>query len=163
MPTLLAVDCGLRCGLALYGDDGHLRWVQSRHIGSAARLRQAAPAFLAGAPEVALLVVEGGGPLARIWQRAAERMGIPVRLISAETWRSDLLTDREQRSGSQAKRSADFLARLIIEWSGHVQPKALRSDAAEAVLIGLWGVIATGWLHHLPDAVRKSWESRVSS
>lgn len=46
MTALLAVDVGVRTGLALYGDAGRLRWYRSHNLGSIARLKRAAPAFI---------------------------------------------------------------------------------------------------------------------
>ena len=99
------------------------------------------------------LVVEGGGPLSDVWTDAAATRGIAIMRISAEGWRSALLYPREQRSGQMAKRVADQLARRVIEWSGARRPTALRHDAAEAILIGLWGVLELGWLASLPAGV----------
>jgi hypothetical protein len=31
----------------------------------------------------------------------------------------------------------------------------LRHDTAEAILIGLWGVLEVGWLERLPDDLRR--------
>jgi hypothetical protein len=50
------------------------------------------------------------------------------------------------RSTRVAKRTAAEVARRIIEWSGAPRPTSLRHDAAEAILIGLWGAIVLGWL-----------------
>jgi hypothetical protein len=148
--SLLAVDLGVRTGLALYGDDGRLRWYRSQNFGSAVRLRRAIPALLDG---VSHLVVEGGGALAAPWSDEAARRSIEVRWLSAETWRGALLYPREQRSGEIAKRSADELARRVIVWSGAKRPTSLRHDAAEAVLIGLWGVLQLGWIEALPPGL----------
>lgn len=153
MRTLLAVDLGLRTGLALYGEDGRLLWYRSQNFGSAPRLRRAVPALL-GEAGLAWLVLEGGGPLADIWEREAARRGIPVLRIGAETWRERLLLPREQRTGKQAKGNADGLARRVIEWSGAPRPTSLRHDAAEAVLAGLWGVLEVEWLDRVPGEVR---------
>jgi hypothetical protein len=156
MPSLLAVDLGLRTGLALYGDDGRLRWVRSSNTGSRARLKKAAAALLREPGDVAWLVLEGGGELAEVWRKEAERMGVGVHVISAEVWRRDLLLAREQRSGEVAKQKADRLARAVIEWSGVRGLTSLRHDAAEAVLVGLWGVRRVGWLDELPpDLARR--------
>src|SRR4051794_22619685 len=84
MPTLLAVDLGLRTGLALYGQDGRLLWCRSQHYGTRAALRRGVHGLLDANPEVSRLVLEGGGPIADIWVREARRRGIPVRQISAE-------------------------------------------------------------------------------
>jgi hypothetical protein len=150
MSDLLAVDLGVRSGLARYGPDGRLRWYRSHNFGSSTRLRRAVPAMLDG---VRYLVIEGGGTLASIWAVEADARGIDVRWVSAETWRAAFMYPREQRSGEVAKRNADELARQVIEWSGVRRPTSLRHDAAEAVLIGLWGVLAVGLLPGLPSGI----------
>lgn len=45
-PRLLAVDLGLRSGLALYGRDGRLREYRSQNFGSQSRLKRAVPSVL---------------------------------------------------------------------------------------------------------------------
>jgi hypothetical protein len=148
MSVLLAVDIGVKTGLALYRQDGRLQWYRSHNFGSAERLRRGVRGVLDTLPSLAWLVLEGGGPLAELWVREATRRHIPVRQISAEAWRRQLLYAREQRSGAQAKDSALDLARRVIVWSGARRPTSLRDDAAEAILIGLWGVLEVGWLTH---------------
>jgi hypothetical protein len=155
MQTLLAVDLGVRTGLALYGGDGRLLRYRSQNFGSAARLRRAVPVLLDAERDLASLVVEGGGPLADAWEREAARRRLPVRRIAAEEWRRTLLYPREQRSGAQAKMTADGLARRIIDWSGAPRPTSLRHDAAEAILIGFWGVLDAGWLDEIPIDLRR--------
>lgn len=155
MSALLAVDLGVRTGLALFAQDGRLRWYRSQNFGTALRLRRGARGVLAGLPNLRWLILEGGGTLAHIWTREAERRGVPVRQISAEVWRHTFLYPREQRTGTTAKEHATELARRVITWSQAPRPTSLRDDAAEAILIGLWGVLAVGWLEHLPDALRR--------
>lgn len=155
MDALLGIDLGLRTGLALYGQDGRLCWYRSHNFGTTARLRRGVRSVLDTHPHLAWLVLEGGGPLADVWKREAERRCISVRQISAETWRQQFLYPRQQRSGVQAKDSADVLARRVIAWSNVRRPTSLRDDAAEAILIGLWGVLDVGWLQQLPDAVKR--------
>ena len=46
------------------------------------------------------------------------------------------------------------LARRVIEWSNAPRPTSLRHDAAEAILIGLWGVLQAGQLPRLPTELR---------
>lgn len=154
MPSLLAIDLGLRTGFAVYGDDGKLRRYGSHNFGSAARLRRGVTGVLAELTDLEWIYIEGSGPLADIWMREAMRLGIPVRVVSAETWRRALLYEREQRNGDQAKRVADTLARRVITWSGAPRPTALRHDTAEAIMLGLWGVLDAGWLERLPDDLR---------
>lgn len=151
MASLLAVDVGVRTGLACYGDDGWLRWYRSHNFGSAARLRRALPGLLSDPRDLTRLVLEGGGVLADAWQSAGERHGLDVARVAAETWRPVFLLSREQRSGVQAKEVAGRLARTVIEWSGAKRPTSLRHDAAEAILIGLWGVLHAGWLRTIPS------------
>ena len=150
MTTLLAVDLGLRAGFALYGDDGRLRWYRSQNFGALPRLRRAAHSILYDLSDLQWLVLEGGGPLAESWQKEADRRTIPVLQTSAEVWRQTLLYPRQQRTGVDAKQHADRLARAVIEWSGAPRPTSLRHDAAEAILIGLWGVLQVGWLTEIP-------------
>lgn len=155
MPTLLAVDLGLRTGLAIYRADGRLASYRSHNFGAPARLRKGAPTLLAEIAELELVVIEGGGQLAEIWEKASIRRGLQIIQIDAETWREKLLYAREQRSGLEAKQHADTLARRVIDWSGAPRPTALRHDAAEAILIGLWAVLEVGWLERIPPEVRR--------
>ena len=150
MAELLAVDLGVRTGLALYDGDGRLRWYRSQNYGSAARLRRGAAAQLRALPSLAWLVLEGGGALAELWRREGERHGAQVIVVDAGSWRQRLLLPREQRSGAQAKQVADGLARRVVDWSGAPRPTSLRHDAAEAILVGLWGVLEVGWLDAVP-------------
>lgn len=48
MRSLLAVDLGLRTGLAMYGDDSRLLRYRSQHFGTAASLRRAIRGMLDG-------------------------------------------------------------------------------------------------------------------
>lgn len=147
---LLAVDMGLKTGLALYAADGRLVWYRSRNFGASARLRRGVRTILHDLPGLAWLVIEGGGPLADIWLKEAQRRGVSTLQISAETWRTSLLYDRQQRTGQKAKQTALAMARRVIAWSNLPGPTALRHDAAEAILIGLWAVREVGWLSRLP-------------
>jgi hypothetical protein len=152
-PRLLAVDLGLKTGLATFGADGRLLSYRSTNFGTRERLRRGAPRVLADAGPVDVLVVEGDVSLGRVWGRAAERTGARVLAVPAERWRAALLHPSERRDGQIAKRNADRLARAVIAWSGAVRPTSLRHDAAEAVCIGLWGVLEIGWLDGLPAEV----------
>ena len=158
MAALLAVDLGVRAGFACYGDDGRLRWYRSQNFGDIARLRRAIPGLLAQVDDLTRLVLEGGGPVAEGWASRAEDRDVVVTRVSAEEWRALFLLPREQRSGAQAKDVAQRLARRVIAWSGAPRPTSLRHDAAEAVLVGLWGVLAAGWLRRVPVEVLRQGE-----
>jgi hypothetical protein len=152
--SLLAVDVGLRYGLALYGPDGRLAWYRSQHLGNRTRLRRAVHGLLASLPGLAWLALEGGGSIADVWLREAERRGLGVLQVGAETWRHELLLPREQRSGADAKANADRVARAVIAWSGAKAPTSLRHDAAEAILVGLWACTKVGLLEGVPAGLR---------
>lgn len=143
--VLLAVDVGLRAGLAEFDRQGCLLRYASTHAANRAVLRQAVQAVLRRLPDLQTMVLEGGGPLAEIWAAAAARRGIQVLQTSADTWRQDLLIPRDQRNGRIAKRRADALARDIIEQHGAKRPVSLRSDAAEAILVGVWACRRLGF------------------
>ncbi|MBN2447704.1 MAG: hypothetical protein JXO22_13305 [Phycisphaerae bacterium] len=147
---LLAVDLGLHTGLALYNEQGRLVSYRSQHFGNADSLKRRVRTLLDEHPDLGWLVLEGGGQLARIWEYEARRRRIAVRRISAETWRKQMFYPREQRGGQLAKRNADQLARKVIDWSDAAKPTSLRHDAAEAILVGLWGVMKVGWLKEPP-------------
>jgi hypothetical protein len=154
MPSLLAVDLGLKTGLALYGGDGRLQWYRSTNFGSRARLKRGVYGILSEIRDLAYLIGEGDRRLFEVWAKTAEKQGAATRLVQAKAWRARLLYAREQRSGSEAKQNADVLARKVIEWSGAPRPTSLRHDAAEAILVGLWGVLELEWLPELPTEMR---------
>lgn len=155
MSMLLAVDLGLKTGLALYSEDGTLAWYRSQNYGAAKRLRRGVHALLGQLPELAYIVIEGGGTLADIWCKEAERRGIEVIVTGAEAWRRRLLYPRQHRSGPQAKDNAGELARRVIDCLGAPRPTSLRHDAAEAILIGLWGMMEVGWMDGLPKGFKQ--------
>ena len=105
MQFLLAVDMGVKTGLALYGNDGSLRWYRSQNFGNAARLRRGVKSILFELDDLSWVVIEGGGPLADIWQNEAQRRQIQTVQISAETWRQQLFYARDQRSSAAATSS----------------------------------------------------------
>jgi hypothetical protein len=139
-PYLLAIDCGLRTGLALFDANHRLLWYRSHHLGTRGQLKRAVARVLGELAGLQHVVVEGGGTLAEIWLKEADRRKIATRLVHAEQWRGALLLQRQQRSGRQAKQVADDLAREIIEKSGAARPTSLRHDAAEAILAGWWAL-----------------------
>jgi hypothetical protein len=139
--TLLAIDSGLKTGLALYNTSGELIWYRSHNFGNRTRLKKAAWRLLNEIEGLTRLVIEGGGRFAEIWVKAAGRRGLPVIQVQAETWRKSLIVARQRRTGKQAKQVADELAREIIEKSSAATgPTSLRHDTAEAILVGWWAI-----------------------
>ena len=155
MSSLLAVDLGLKTGLALFEETGKLLWYRSHNFGTTERLKRGVPGILDGIPDLAALVIEGGGNLATVWEKEAERRGVALYRIGAREWRQMILYSREQRSGPEAKRHAGEIARKVIEWAEASRPTSLRHDAAEAIMIGLWGLIHIGWLEALPRELHR--------
>ena len=43
----------------------------------------------------------------------------------------------------------------MIDWSAAPRPTSLRHDAAEAVLVGLWGALHVGLLDGMPPELRR--------
>ena len=147
---LVAVDLGVRTGIAVFGGDGRLVSVASRNLGRRGRVRQVATAMRRELDRVDALVLEGDRSLAPAWRQAFAPRGTQVVLVEAERWRQELLHPRERRDGRTAKAAARELADVAVrELSGRtVTP--LRHDAAEAVLIGVWGLRQLGWLDAWP-------------
>lgn len=152
---LLAIDLGLRIGFSLFDRDGRLVRYGSRHFGTRSQLRTGLRAMLADSGHVTVLVLEGGGDVATPWLAEARRRGLHVLQTDAGRWREKLLLPREQRPGLDAKKPADTLARAVIAELGTRRPTSLRHDAAEAVLIGVWGLLEIGWMTTPPAAIRR--------
>jgi hypothetical protein len=136
--AVLAVDLGLRSGLAAFDEAGELVWYRSTNFGDRGRLRRAVTGVLDKLPDLELVALEGDRQLGEAWERVAIKRGAEVVWVTAETWRETLLTPSQRRSGSEAKRAADVIARDIIRRSAAPNPTSLRHDAAEAILIGVW-------------------------
>lgn len=148
---MLAVDLGLRTGFAWFGRRGQVLAYRSQHFGTRSALRGGAREVLREREGTAVAVLEGDRTLARIWAREAERSGIVPIEVRPETWRERLLHRRERRSGARAKQAAGELAEQIIHWGDAPAINGeLRHDTAEALCIGLWGLLAAGWIDELP-------------
>jgi hypothetical protein len=149
MELLLAIDLGVKTGLAMYSSDGRLLWYRSHNYGNKARLKKAIPNIL-GEEDLRYLVIEGGGPLLKIWTQEAERKNIEIIRTMADEWRQDILLAREQRKGTDAKHNAIQYAHQVIDCLASHRATSLTDDAAEAILIGLWGMLKVGWTRRLP-------------
>ncbi len=143
---LLCVDCGLKTGLALFDSSPRLIWYRSHHLPTPAVLKRFVYGLLRELPLPFSIVLEGGGQLAEIWSKEAQRRHTPYQQFQAATWRRRLLYDRQHRSTAVAKQSAEQLARLAIEILGEKRAPHLRHDTAEAILIGVYALLERGWL-----------------
>jgi len=153
-PTLLGVDLGLRTGLALFSSTGRLMWYRSAHFGSLQQYKRSVFSLIKNLEGLDRVVVEGGGKLAQVWIRETSRRHIGLSFVSADQWRRVLLLPRERRDGATAKKAAQVMARAIIVWSEAKRPTTLRHDAAEAICVGLYGVLDRRWLAELPSGLR---------
>lgn len=155
MAQLLAIDLGLRCGLASFSDAGRLLWYRSQHFRNMEAYKRSAFRILQEVDDLAYIVLEGDAHFAEIWSRLASKKGAVSLRVSAETWRECLLLPREQRSGREAKSFATQFALDAIDALDAPKPTSLRHDAAEAICIGVWGLLEVGWLLDLPRALSR--------
>jgi hypothetical protein len=145
--VILAIDLGLRTGLACFAvddDDGaRLLWFRSSHFATITVLKRGIPRVLDEVPALSLLVVEGDRHLGELWGRLAHKRGARVLHVAAEHWRPTMLLPRDRRDGPTAKAAAGRLARALIESSGAPRPKTeLLDDVAEAICLGAWAARA---------------------
>lgn len=143
--TLLAVDLGIRSGLAVFDSECRLRRYRSTNFGTRSSLKRAVYGLIDDAGPPAYLILEGSRDLAEIWEKAALKQGTQILEVTPETWRERLLDPADRRTGSGAKDAAGDLAREIIDKTGADRPTSLRDDAAEAIAIGWWGLWQVGW------------------
>lgn len=146
---LLAIDLGLKTGLACFDSDGLLLGLRSRNLGTRTRLKRATRSLVQDWPEPTVIYAEGDRSLARIWQsrfKTAE-----FHLVAAEDWRPAFFAPRQRRGGGQAKRNALVLAHKYLSSCGHPPSTTPTDDSAEALLLGLWALAECGWLEGLPD------------
>lgn len=142
---LLAIDLGLRSGLAAFAADGTLVRYRSTNFGSRGRLRSAAWGVLSDYESLAEIVLEGDRNLAALWEKAAQKQRVAVTEVAPETWREDLFDPSEMRNAHDAKESAIALSRRYIDFCDLPSPTSLRHDAAEAICIGLWRAHQLRW------------------
>lgn len=154
MKSLLAIDLGVKTGLALFNDQGKLVWYRSHNYGNKRRLKNNISEIFHSLPGLSNLVIEGGGPIAELWKSKAVRYNLPTIQVFAEEWRKELFFDRQIRNGPMAKQNAIVMARKVVTWSGIKKATAMRHDTAEAILVGLWGVMKTGWLTEIPAELK---------
>lgn len=148
---LLAVDAGVKTGLALFDRSGKLVWYRSHNMGSVGALRRAAHSLLHGTVGLSVVVVEGGGPVADAWVKSATKLNLTILKTDAGQWRKTILLPRESRNSETAKQSAIHLSQQIISESGAASHNSPTHDAAEAILIGIWGTFISGWIAKLPE------------
>ncbi|SRR6056297_2191538 len=147
---LLAVDAGLHTGLALYRHDSQLLWYRSHHLADQQKLKRLIATLLRSTPRPTHIYLEGGGPVAELWQREALKLERVFVQLHAGQWRKKLFYARQHPSGRVAKQQALKMATGVIDHLSDKKPTGLRHDTAEAILIGLYGLLDLGWLECWP-------------
>ena len=135
---LLAVDLGMRAGLAWFDQAGRLIRARSTHFPDRAALKRALPGIWREVTGVSRVVLEGGGALAEIWLKSAAKQGLMVDQICAEQWRREVFTPSQNRNAHSAKNAACALAVEIARQDGCPPCQEFLDDVAEAIVFGRW-------------------------
>lgn len=142
-PVLLAVDLGLRCGMALFNDEGRLLSCRSLSLQNRSALKRAV--FQLIPTTVTHLWCEGDAQLAQPWMKVVQKRGGQCHVVSAETWRPHLLSSKEQADKRTAKDAARRHARALLTEDGVIGVTTQSDDVAEAILLGRYAVAELGW------------------
>lgn len=149
--TILAVDAGVRTGMALFDTKGTLIWYGSHNYGKRQSLKKAVSDVLKK-HQVRWLILEGGGDIVDIWEGQAKKMGIAFLHLHAMEWRSAVLHGKDWETNF-AKEQAIKWARKIIGYCGGRQQKTIRHDAAEAIICGFYMLIKEGIIQPPPGNI----------
>jgi len=142
MKTILGIDLGIRTGLALFSMDARLIWFRSHNFGTRQRLRKGIYTLLCqilNEWDLLFLIMEGSKDIGKLWMKRGQKIDVPVYFVSPEVWREAMLFTKNLKS-KEAKKQAIKFARKVIVSSGLAPPRTINHNAAEAILIGLWGV-----------------------
>ena len=168
---LLAIDLGLKMGASLFSSDGALIRYEYFALGSQDELLELAPRLLreweadlpaTDAGSISHVAIEGGDPpLWDAWESAVGGLrSTPPQLLSVSPhqWRAELLTPKERKSGFAAKEAARLIARQVVDDYGRMERHSgpFKTDAAEAVLVGLHVARGLGWVQRSQPVRRYS-------
>ncbi|MFW5974945.1 MAG: hypothetical protein ACOCQ6_01935 [Bacteroidota bacterium] len=143
----MAIDLGVKTGLAVYNSNGDLIQYHSRNYGNARRLKKAIHHILKEPENLKFLYIEGGGKLDKYWVKQAAKLGVTTKQIHAETWRNKLFPKSQADYHSKpVKNYAEKQAKEILKAHAFPIPENLNKDVSEAILIGLYGCIEQGWI-----------------
>lgn len=146
LAAILAIDLGLRTGVAVWDDTARLRTWQTIRFRSPRALQQGVRTVVRDLDDdVVFAVTEGDLDLARPWDRALTARGIRVLHVQAHQWRRDVFADQPDLDGKAAKRAALALARRLIREHAARGVPHLKHDAAEAICLGYWAAWREGW------------------
>jgi predicted phosphodiesterase len=173
---LVAVDLGLRTGLALYSEEGRLLEYQNAIYTSEDELRVGCLALLAAweakyqqvttdeddeaiSYHISHVALEGADvALKALWRDMIHDHldDAHILLVKPEEWRADLLLSKEKASGEAAKEASRLIARqLVADYGGRLHEGKFPTDVAEAVLLGYHVSRRLGWLVRKEPSVRR--------
>ena len=72
--TLLAIDVGMKAGLAWFDEHGMLIRARSTRFANRAMLKRALPSILAELPGLSVVILEGQGDIADIFRKFIQRV-----------------------------------------------------------------------------------------
>lgn len=152
--NILAVDLGVKTGMAVFTPEGRLRWYGSRNYGSKNSLRNDIPRLLQQYGPLRRLVLEGGGALYEVWNKEAQRGQIPVTAFHADYWRELLFGSDYLMHTDKAKDKAVEMAERVINQLGVHRFSNPVHHAAEAILAGLCFLYEEGQVVFPPEIQR---------
>lgn len=154
MDYLMAVDLGVRTGLAVFGSDGRLYWYRSQNFGTAARLRRAVPWILSLQDDLRYIVIEGGGPLLKIWESGLRHTSVELIRIMAEDWRNEIFYPKEHQNRRQSKANSVYYAMRAVHQLAVHRITPVDDNTADAILAGLYGMKLLGWIDNPREYLR---------
>eukprot|EP00977_Amphora_coffeiformis_P010427 scaffold2438_cov167-Amphora_coffeaeformis.AAC.3 len=166
---LVAVDLGLRTGLALYSDDGRLLEYEQAVFETADELKANCLQLMAdweakyqGRDEkschITHVAVEGAdASLRHVWRNIVEdHLHCELLLVKPEEWRADLLLSKEKASGEAAKEASRLIARqLVADYGGRLHAGKFSTDVAESILLGYHVSRRLEWIPRKEPGVRR--------
>jgi hypothetical protein len=168
---LLAVDLGLKSGVALFNKQGQLlRYEQ--HLFNKDKLNEEIKTIVEGWESdvqksdiipsngeqlwsVTKIAVEGGDvAIFNAWDSAAK--DVSISRVSPEEWRFHLLSEKERTSGATSKAAARLIARQVVSDFGIMgnHKGKFKTDVAEAVVLGFYVCKKLGWISRDPTVRR---------
>jgi len=163
---LVAVDLGLKSGVALYSSDGILLRYEQFHFEKdslAETVKSLVENWESAANAIAVthddeegtrlpyrvthIALEGAnGYMLQAWSDA--RPDLSILRVPPEEWRADLLLEKERTSGSNAKAASRLIARQVVDDFGSMSKHEGKfpTDVAEAVCMGFYVGRKLGWM-----------------
>ena len=166
---LVAVDLGLRTGLALYSDDGRLLEYEQAVFETSEDLQTKCLQLMSGweakyqgldekSCHITHVAVEGAdASLRHVWRNIVDdHLHCELLLVKPEEWRADLLLNKEKASGETAKEASRLIARqLVADYGGRIHEGKLSTDVAESILLGYHVSRRLEWIPRKEPGVRR--------